>query len=147
MSMASDINDDPDTLVASELPDVQHLVHHQICHELFMARAGVTPAQACGVGCRTCGVIDASPARCEQCTGVHTAGRPFTGAAPGMLQDDDRGLSKWLANTPEAMRCAREAAGMIRACRCGPDGCADSSCPGRTTVQHLPAEDTEGGAL
>ena len=69
------------------------------------ASRGLTPSQACSVGCSTCGVIDASPARCEQCTGVHTAGRPFTGAAPGMLQDDDRGLSKWLANTPEAMRC------------------------------------------
>ena len=26
-------------------------------------------------------------------------------------------------------------------------GCADSSCPGRAAVQHLPADDTEGGAL
>lgn len=35
------------------------------------------------------------------------------------------------------------------ACRCGPEGCADSSCPGRDTVQHLPAEaaDSEGGEL
>jgi hypothetical protein len=25
-----------------------------------------------------------------------------------MLQDDDRGLSRWLSNTPEARRCVRE---------------------------------------
>ena len=42
-----------------------------------MARTGVTPAQACGVGCSTCGVIDASPARCEQCTGTHRAAGHF----------------------------------------------------------------------
>jgi len=72
------------------------------------ASRGLTPSQACQVGCRTCGVIDASPARCEQCTGAHSAAR--------------------------------------EACRCGPDGCADSSCPGRAAVQHVPADDTEGGA-
>jgi hypothetical protein len=38
--------------------------------------------------------------------------------------------------------------GQQRPCRCGPDGCADSACPGRApAVQHLPADDTEGGAL
>ncbi len=37
-------------------------------------------------------------------------GRPFTGAPPGLLQDDSRELSRWLSSTPEAMRCAREAA-------------------------------------
>jgi hypothetical protein len=37
------------------------------------ASRGLTPSQACNIGCATCGVIDASPARCEQCTGVHTA--------------------------------------------------------------------------
>jgi len=33
----------------------------------------LTPSQACAVGCSVCGVIDASPARCEQCTGLHCA--------------------------------------------------------------------------
>lgn len=120
------------------------------------ASRGLTPSQACQVGCSICGVIDASPARCEQCT--PPLGRPFTGAAPGMLQDDDRGLSRWLASTPEAMRCARDAAAMAGThrpaprydhqaagvcpeahtvcqrtqCRCGSDGCSDSSCPGRS---------------
>ena len=28
---------------------------------------GLTPSQACQVGCSTCGVIDASPSRCEFC--------------------------------------------------------------------------------
>jgi hypothetical protein len=90
---------------------------------------GLTPSQACSVGCATCGVIDASPARCEQCNGLHAAGRPFTGRAPGMLQDDDKGLSKWLSNRPNAKHIAREAAAMI----------------GRG---HIAAEtpDTEGGA-
>lgn len=69
----------------------------QLRAELCASR-GLTPSQACSVGCPTCGVIDASPARCEQCTGVHSA-------AP----------------------IARQV------CRCGPDGCADSSCPGRAS--------------
>ena len=93
---------------------------------------GLTPAEACGVGCKVCGVLDASPSRCEYCAhgvgfqrpawldtqpAVHhvDACRPFTGRAPGMLQDDDRGLSRWLASTPEAMRCARDAALNIEA--------------------------------
>jgi len=33
-----------------------------------------------------------------------------TGWPPGMLQDDDRGLSRWLASTPNARQEAREAA-------------------------------------
>lgn len=33
-----------------------------------------------------------------------------TGWPEGMLQDDDRNLSRWLANTPDARRHAREAA-------------------------------------
>lgn len=35
---------------------------------------------------------------------------PRTGWPPGMLQDDDRRLSKWLAGKPGARRIAREAA-------------------------------------
>lgn len=31
------------------------------------AARGLTPSQACNVGCATCGVIDAKP--CNQCTG------------------------------------------------------------------------------
>jgi hypothetical protein len=38
----------------------------------------------------------------------------FTGAPPGMLQDDSRGLSQWLASKPDARRHAREAAQAIR---------------------------------
>jgi hypothetical protein len=38
-----------------------------------------------------------------------------TGAAPGMLQDDDRGLSSWLANQPDARRLARDAAETVAA--------------------------------
>ncbi|MFM2057921.1 MAG: hypothetical protein RLY71_2306 [Pseudomonadota bacterium] len=84
------------------------------------ASRGLTPSQACSVGCQVCGVIDASPARCEQCTGVHTA-------AP-----------------------ARQS------CYCGPDGCADSACPGLVRMtpdgyiidtHRLPADDSEGGLL
>jgi len=73
------------------------------------ASRGLTLSQGCQLGCSTCGVADASPARCEQCTGVHSAAE--------------------------------------RGCRCGPDGCSDSSCPGRVTlVGHLPADDAEGCA-
>lgn len=75
------------------------------------ASRGLTPSQACQVGCKTCGVIDASPARCEQCTGVHR-------------QD----------HFPDATK---------KVFRCGPDGCADGSCPGRA---HLVDDgETEGG--
>ena len=38
----------------------------------------------------------------------------FTGAGPGMLQDDCAGLSKALASKPDAMRHAREAAAAIK---------------------------------
>mgnify|MGYP000178566535 CR=1 FL=1 len=61
------------------------------------ASRGLTPSQACSVGCSTCGVIDASPARCEQCTGVHEAGHQFGDATK-----------------------------MIRACRCAISGTACS---------------------
>ena len=118
MSMASDINNDPDTLGASVPPGAQHLVHHQICHELFMARAGVTPAQACGVGCSTCGVIDASPARCEQCTGVHAAGRhPLAGALDAAMAALDAPAAPLLRDLGDSL------------------------------VQHLATEDTEGGDI
>ena len=33
-----------------------------------------------------------------------------TGWPPGLLQDDDRGLSRWFASRPDARREAREAA-------------------------------------
>ena len=33
-----------------------------------------------------------------------------TGSPPGLLQDDSRGLSRWMASTPDARRHAREAA-------------------------------------
>jgi hypothetical protein len=163
-----DFNDSPDRGATPPHPAVQHATYRGITHGMLAAR-GLTPSAACQVGCAICGVIDASPARCEQCT--PPLGRPFTGAAPGMLQDDDRGLYRWLANTPDAMQCARDAAAVISThraaarydhqaagvcpeansvrphtdgwcglcpagnrdtCRFGPDGCADSACPGRS---------------
>jgi len=66
-----------------------------------------------------------------------------TGHPPGMLQDDSRELTAWLAGRPDAMMHARDAAAKIRAdhmedvlamvrpCRCGPEGCSDSGCAGR----------------
>ena len=81
------------------------------------ASRGLTPAQACGAGCRTCGVIDASPARCEQCTGVHAAGRhPLAGALDAAMAALDAPASPLLRDLGAAL------------------------------VQHLPAKDTEGGA-
>jgi hypothetical protein len=102
-----DFNDAPDCGATPPHPATQHATFRSITHGMLVAR-GITPAQACNVGCSICGVIDASPKACAQCTGVHTAGRD--------------------------------------ACRCGPEGCADSMCPGRSTVRHLPDDDTEGGA-
>jgi hypothetical protein len=165
--MGDEIHDESDGDSVSPVdPSEQHRTHHAICRELMRQRedalhaiaisamqqkarsfdAGLTPAAACGVGCKVCGVLDASPSRCEYCAhgvgfqrpawldtqpAVHhvDAGRPFTGRAPGMLQDDDKGLSKWLSNRPNAKHIAREAAAMI----------------GRG---HIAAEtpDTEGGA-
>lgn len=58
-----------------------------------------------------------------------------TGHPPGMLQDDSRELTAWLAGKLDAMRHARDAVAKIRAerkpCRCG--GCADSGCTGHNT--------------
>lgn len=39
---------------------------------------------------------------------------PHTGWAPGMLQDDCRGLSRWLSNRPGARRQVREACAQIK---------------------------------
>lgn len=44
---------------------------------------------------------------------AETDGPRRTGAAPGMLQDDDRRLSRWLANQPDARPLAREAAAAV----------------------------------
>ena len=128
---------------------------------------------------------------------TRTEARRVTGHPPGMLQDDSRELTAWLAGKPDAMMHARDAVAKIRAeaagqpidgtwlvdhdlngapicigrplslpsydipaldecrvimvpplemlkrwteakqamnnkpCRCGPDGCADSTCPAR----------------
>lgn len=35
-----------------------------------------------------------------------------TGRPPGLLQDDDKKLSKWLASRPDGMKNAREAASL-----------------------------------
>lgn len=42
-------------------------------------------------------------------------GRPFTGNPPGPLQDDDRGLSRWLSQRGPARQLADEAAAAISA--------------------------------
>lgn len=39
---------------------------------------------------------------------------PKTGWPPGMLQDDDRKLSRWLSNTPGARRLVREACAALQ---------------------------------
>jgi len=39
----------------------------------------------------------------------------WTGNKAGMLQDDSRALSRWLASTPDARRHAREAAAAFAA--------------------------------
>ena len=44
-----------------------------------------------------------------------------TGWPPGLLQDDDKGLSKALASTPGAMLHAREAAAAIQIQACRPE--------------------------
>ena len=40
---------------------------------------------------------------------------PHTGWAPGMLQDDCRGLSRWLSNRPGARRQVREVCAQLAA--------------------------------
>ena len=39
---------------------------------------------------------------------------PRTGWPPGMLQDDSRELSRWLANRVDSRKMAREAVGSIK---------------------------------
>lgn len=43
----------------------------------------------------------------------HNGGK--TGAPPGMLQDDSRGLSRYLANSPHARQHVKEACAAIKA--------------------------------
>jgi hypothetical protein len=45
-----------------------------------------------------------------------------TGWPPGLLQDDCRGLSQWLASRPDALRRVREACAEIEAARSVGDG-------------------------
>ena len=106
------------------------------------ASRGLTPSQACSVGCSICGVIDASPARCEQCAGAHRAADHFVDVTEmAGTHRPAAACSPMGCAVGAPPHCARQA------CRCGPEGCADSSCPGRAAVHHLPADDTEGGAL
>ncbi len=57
----------------------------------------------------------------DQFTDFVPEGRPFTGNAPGMLQDDDRGLSGWLSQRGPARQLADEAAAAISAVATGAD--------------------------
>ena len=107
--------------------EVQHFIYREITRRMLAAR-GITPALACNVGCATCGVIDASPARCEQCTGAHRAADHFGDAnkmvsthRPAPQYDMPAGAVGAVADSVRQ-----------RTCRCGPDGCADGQCPGRT---------------
>ena len=59
--------DGPNAVLAKR----ESIIHAAMIRAAFVAARGLTPSQACNVGCATCGVIDASPSRCEQCTGVH----------------------------------------------------------------------------
>jgi hypothetical protein len=109
-------DDTPDQSTVWSAPaEVQHILYREITRRMLAAR-GVTPALACGVGCATCGVIDASPARCEQCNGVHMAGTH----RPAPRYDTSAGAVGAIANSVRK-----------RTCRCGVDGCADGQCPGR----------------
>ena len=101
--MGDDFNDGPESGVMPAHPAEQHATYRAACAELMRQRDAVISSAAVRAMQDAARMFDA------------TAGRPFTGADPGMLQDDDKGLSKWLASTPEAMRCAREAAAQISA--------------------------------
>ncbi|MFD0669682.1 hypothetical protein ACT80S_18335 [Ramlibacter sp. MAHUQ-53] len=48
--------------------------------------------------------------KCQRCEAVQQSDNGGkTGWPPGLLQDDDRKLSKWLASKPDARKCVREA--------------------------------------
>ena len=51
-----------------------------------------------------------------------------TGWPPGLLQDDCKGLSKWLANKPDAKRRVREALDKKRPQNCGTGYCSCIEC-------------------
>jgi hypothetical protein len=72
--MGSDVDHDDDRAIveAAHQRRADVMEAAEIRMALCIAR-GLTPSQACQVGCATCGVIDASPAHCEQCTGAHSA--------------------------------------------------------------------------
>lgn len=72
------MGDDVEHMEPWEARNAVHLDREAVQHAAMIRTAlcvarGLTPSQACHVGCPTCGVIDASPARCEQCNGVHSA--------------------------------------------------------------------------
>lgn len=68
--MGADIHGDEREAAYARREDI---VHAAMIRAGLCAARGLTPSQACSVGCQTCGVIDASPERCEQCTGTHSA--------------------------------------------------------------------------
>ena len=72
--MGDDIShDDERAIVEAAHQRREAVIHAAAIRAMLCAARGLTPSQACQVGCPTCGVIDASPARCEQCTGTHSA--------------------------------------------------------------------------
>lgn len=122
------MNDSPDTGVYTEHPAIQHAVYRQACAELMQRRADAIHRAGVNAMRDAARLFDA------------TVGRQFTGSAPGMLQDDSRELSRWLASTPEAMRCARDAAAMAGTHRPAAV-CVD------TPACVCAAADSEGGEL
>jgi len=64
-----------------------------------------------------------------------------TGWPPGLLQDDCKGLSKWLANKPDAKRRVREALDKKRPQNCGTGYCSCIECVMEPAQEPAPRRD------